>query len=164
MATAGTLLEYSALSEVRLSAGNAPALDTIWNGQQQPSIGARGQRADMRFTLDGVTVALGPGAEPTELAATATLPPTAIALARPVAVSRPKASPLPTVASSRPKAVLAPTSAAADIVLQPSATPLPSDTLAPTHTPTMVDTPPPTAILPPRVTQAGLPPTKAGAR
>ena len=45
IATPDTLLEYNALSEVRLGAANAMALDVIWNGQQQGrSAGAGSER------------------------------------------------------------------------------------------------------------------------
>ena len=157
VAAPGTLLEYSALSEVRVTAGNALGLDVIWNGQQQPPIGARGQRADIVFTLEEAVVTLGPSGEPTQAATVATRPPAAAAPATQVAVSRPKASPRPTTAASRPKASPLPTSA--DV----AATPLPGASPPPAHTATVTSTPLPTAILPPRVTQVGLPPTKVGA-
>ena len=70
IATADTLLEFSAVNEVMLSASNALALDVIWNGQRQGQIGERGQRADIRFTADTAVVTLGPGGEPTPAAAT----------------------------------------------------------------------------------------------
>ncbi len=172
IAAPGTLLEYSALSEVRLTAGNALALDVIWNGQQQPTIGARGQRADIVFTVDEATVTLGPSGEPTLLpASSGTATPSASAQAQPAAVSRPKASSVPTSAASRPKTTPLPTSIESAANPSPSARLLPSATPAATNTPaatstplpTATNTPLPTAILPPRVTQAGLPPTKMGA-
>ena len=63
IAAAETLLEYSAESEVLLSASNALALDLIWNGQRQGQIGARGQRVDIRFTADTAVVSLGPASD-----------------------------------------------------------------------------------------------------
>ncbi len=134
-----TLLEYSAVNEVRLAAANAMALDVIWNGQQQGQFGGRGQWADIRFTAAEVLVELGPAGAPTaevdfavELAATEGASPV------PTEILIPSETPAPT-ATNTP---------------WPTITPLPSATPTPG---------PPTAILPPRVTQAGLPPTKAGA-
>ena len=63
IAEAETLLEYSAESEVLLSASNALALDLIWNGQRQGQIGERGQRVDIRFTADTAVVSLGPATD-----------------------------------------------------------------------------------------------------
>ncbi len=173
---AGTLLEYNARDEISLTAGNALALDVIWNGQQQPSLGLRGQRVDIRFTSENVTITLGPGSEPTAQPISSpratiaqslpepTAAATALSEAQPIAATtttppaaiRPKASPLPT-ATPRPSDPPTATSAA------PSHTPLPSETPLPSATPTITATSPPTAILPPHMTQEGLPPTKPGA-
>lgn len=145
IAAPGTLLEYNAVSEIKLAAANAMALDLIWNGQQQGQIGGRGQRADIRFTASEAIVELGPAGAPT------LVPPTAEpAVAAEIAPATAGPSPTPT------------------ITLIPSATPIPTltNTPWPTVTPLPSATPtpgPPTAILPPRVTQAGLPPTKEGA-
>ncbi len=183
LAAADTLLEYSALDEIILTAGNALALDVIWNGQQQPPIGLRGQRADIRYTRDEATLTLGPGSEPSQLpinptpaitrevaeqptAATAaqTVPvPAAATEVIPAPAIRPKASPVPTQ-TDLPRQVDSPTATIAspsDTPL-PSNTPLPSDTPLPSATPTIAQTPLPTAILPPHMTQVGLPPTKPG--
>ena len=148
IATPETLLEYSASSEVNLSASNAMALDVIWNGQQQGQVGGRGQRADMRFTAAEVAVDLGPAGAPTPVS------PTAEAVAAEGRTSEPTATegPSPTLTET----------------LIPSETPVPTETFtpSPTNTPIPSDTPtagPPTEILPPRVTQAGLLPTKEGA-
>ena len=67
IAGADTLLEYSAETEIKLSAANALALDVIWNGQRQGVIGERGQRVDMRFTMESVVITLGPGGQPTAI-------------------------------------------------------------------------------------------------
>ncbi|MYC55382.1 MAG: DUF4115 domain-containing protein [Chloroflexi bacterium] len=175
LAAAGTLLEYSAREEISLTAGNALALDVIWNGEQQPPIGLRGQRVDIRYTSENATVTLGPGSEPSAApisspAATArqsvaepTATVTALIIAEPTniqetvpaAVIRPKASPLPTHTAS-PRPIDPPTATK----VPPSRTPLPSETPLPSATPTIRNTPLPTAILPPHVTQVGLPPTK----
>ena len=49
-----TLLEYTAIGEIEVSASNAMALDVIWNGEQQRPFGGRGQRVDITFTADNV--------------------------------------------------------------------------------------------------------------
>ena len=146
VAAPDTLLEYNALGEVRVAAANAMALDVIWNGQQQGQIGGRGQRADIRFTATEAIVELGPAGAPTPVSPTAEVLVVA-AVVEPTATEGP--SPMPTE------------------TLIPSATPIPTLTYTPwpTITPIPSETPSPgpsTAILPPRVTQAGLPPTKEG--
>ena len=155
IAAPDTLLEYTALGEIALSAGNAMALNVIWNGQRQQPVGARGQRADIRYTETDAIVELGPASAPT-------VAPTL----RPVLVA-------PTTAGSeslevetastqnlaiRPKASPRPTSATPPLPVNDPTVPPP-----PSPTPTITPTPQPTAILPPRVTQAGLPPPKASA-
>lgn len=147
IATPETLLEYSAVSEVKLAAANAMALDVIWNGQQQGQIGGRGQRADIRFTATEAIVELGPAGAATPVSPTAEVVGVA-AVVEPTATEGPSPTPTET--------------------LVPSDTPIPTLTYTPWPTitpfPTATPTPgPPTAMLPPRVTQAGLPPTKDGA-
>ncbi len=147
IAAPDTLLEYNALSEVRVAAANAMALDVIWNGERQGQIGGRGQRADIRFTATEAIVELGPAGATTPLSPTAEVVAVAAVL-EPTATEGP--SPTPTETTI------------------PSATPIPTLTYTPwptiTPIPSATPTPgPPTAILPPRVTQAGLPPTKEGA-
>ncbi|MCY3832301.1 MAG: DUF4115 domain-containing protein [Chloroflexi bacterium] len=135
-----TLLEYDAVSEVRLAAANALALDVVWNGQQQGPIGARGQRADIRFTATEAIVELGPAGAPTPVSPTVEA---VVVAAEPEPTATEGPSPTPTE-TPIPTATYRP---------RPTATPIPSAT--PTEGP-------PTAILPPRVTQAGLLPTKEG--
>lgn len=142
-----TLLEYNAVNEVKLAAANAMALDVIWNGQQQGPVGGRGQRADIRFTATEAIVELGPAGAATAVPPTAEVEVVA-ADVEPAATEGPSPTPTET--------------------LIPSATPTPTLTFTPwptiTPLPSATPTPgPPTAILPPRVTQAGLPPTKEGA-
>ncbi len=145
IAVPDTLLEYRALSEVQLAAANAMALDVVWNGQQQGQIGGRGQRADIRFTASEAIVELGPAGAPTLVS-----PTVEATVAAEVAPAT--AGPSPTSMDTLiPSATLIPTL---------SSTPWPTITPLPSATPTPG---PPTAILPPRVTQAGLPPTKEGA-
>jgi len=148
IAAPDTLLEYSAVTEVHVAAANAMALDLLWNGQQQGRIGGRGQRADIRFTATEAIVELGPAGAPTPLSPTAEVLAVAATELELAATEGP--SPTPTER------------------LVPSATPIPTATYTPrpTNTPIPSATPtegPPTAILPPRVTQAGLIPTKEGA-
>ena len=159
IAAAETLLEYNAESEVLLSASNALALDLIWNGQRQGPIGERGQRVDIRFTADTAVVNLGPASD---LASeTPTVTPEVVVVeaaeqaAEPAPITLSEATPAPTLT---PIATDAPTA-------QPSVTPLPTEVIVPSATAIATAAEPlnPTAILPPRVTQAGLPPTKEGA-
>ena len=147
IATPETLLEYDAVGEVRLAAANAMALDVIWNGQRQGPIGGRGQRADIRFTASEAIVELGPAGAPTPVSPTAEATVETVEAA-PTATEGPSPTPTETPV---PSATPIPT---ATHTPRPTATPIPSAT--PTEGP-------PTAILPPRVTQAGLPPTKDGA-
>ena len=151
IAEADTLLESRAESEITLSAANALALDLIWNGQRQGVIGERGQRVDMRFTVEQAVISLGPGGTPT-------LPTATLEAPRP----KPSATIQVSAPSSTPSATIAPTSLPTAL---PSPTPPPSATPLPTATATATVATPsePTAILPPRVTQVGLPPTKASA-
>ena len=143
-----TLLEYNALSEVRVAAANAMALDLIWNGQQQGQIGGRGQRADIRFTASRGHRRAGSsgGAD----AGSVRRRKRWLRLLR-LSRRRPKEpSPMP-VDTLIPSATTIPP---ATNTPWPTITPLPSATPTPG---------PPTAILPPRVTQVGLVPTKEGA-
>ena len=156
IADADTLLEYTAENEVALSAANALALDVIWNGQRQGQIGERGQRVDMRFTMESAVITLGPGGEPT------TIPPTVEIVDTEIVAS---ASPEPAQSDAEeptppPTQTSLPTSVPTAL---PTLTPLPSLTPRPTATPLPTEPRAPTAILPPRLTQVGLPPTKEGA-
>ena len=161
IAVPGALLEYSANSEILITASNALALDIVWNGQPQGRIGGRGQRADLRFTADEAAISLGPPGAPTPLSptapVTATVTPTSVA----VIVTATPAVEIVEAASPVPVATMVETA-------MPSETPLPSATLTATatdtatNTATATQTPTISAILPPRVTQVGLPPAKEG--
>ena len=158
IAAAQTLLEYSAESEVLLSASNARALDLIWNGQRQGQIGARGQRVDIRFTVDTAVVSLGPASD-----LASETPTEAIVVETVVAVAEVEAQPSPSpIIEATPAPTLTPI-ATSPPVAQATVTPLPTQVVAPSATATATEPQEPTAILPPRVTQAGLPPTKEGA-
>ncbi len=158
IAAAETLLEYSADSDVLLSASNALALDLIWNGQRQGPIGERGQRVDIRFTADTAVVSLGPASDLASETPTATL---VIATVEQAAVQQVELSPTPIIEAT-PAPTLTPI-ATDPPTAQATVTPLPTEVVVlPSATPTATEQLEPTAILPPRVTQAGLPPTKEG--
>ncbi len=161
IAAAEALLEYSAESEVLLSASNALALDLIWNGQRQGQIGERGQRVDIRFTADTAVVSLGPASDLASETPTATATAEAVVEAiEQEVVPETEATPTAII-----EATLAPTVtpiATNPPTAQPTVTPLPTEIVVPSATATATEQPDPTAILPPRVTQAGLPPTKEG--
>ncbi len=155
VAAPDTLLEYDAISEITLTASNAMALDIIWNGQQQQPFGGRGQQVDIAFTVDEVRSITGAGAAPSP-AISPTLGPSASTvplLAQLTPTSAPGPSPTPTLTFT-PNDTPTPT-------WTPSHTPTSTATATVTNIPTITLTPPPTAILPPRVTQVGLMPTKA---
>ena len=162
IAVPGALLEYSANSEILITASNAMALDIVWNGQPQGRIGGRGQRADLRFTADEAAISLGSPGAPTPLSptapVTATVTPTSVAVivtATPVDDIEALESPLPAATTVDSATTMTETA-------MPSETPLPSATATATDTATATQTPTISAILPPRVTQVGLPPAKEG--
>lgn len=176
IALPGQTVEYAAVQAVEVRASNALALNVIWNGQQQRTFGGRGQRVDVTFTTTGVDIVTGEGFAPTTVISP-TPQPTATSAdvqalieaqtpsATPTLVPTDGPSPTPSVtlpASLTPTVTPLPTNT--DIpppTVPPTNTPPPAPTLGPTSTPSA--TLPPTAILPPRVTQEGLPPTKSGA-
>jgi hypothetical protein len=161
LARPGEVLEYPAQDNVTISAANAEALQIVYNGQQQPVFGGRGQQVDIVFRPGGaVQVSAGPGFEPTSEFTPTPFPTSAVDVGAAIAALTPSPtpgpSPTPTLTfTPSPTASLTPTA-----TLTPSITPTPSDTPTATLTPTITLTPSPTAILPPRVTQEGLPPTK----
>ncbi len=148
-----TVLEYSALTEIIVSASNAMGLDIEWNGQQQPRAGGRGQRVDMRFSAADIAISLGPDGAPTLVSPTTRATAfAAMTLAALTPSDTPGPSPSPTLTPAPTDTLtLAPTP-----TLVPSVTPTASDTPTATKIPTITLTPSETAILPPRVTQAGL--------
>ncbi|MEO8611106.1 MAG: RodZ domain-containing protein [Chloroflexota bacterium] len=169
IAIPGTQVEYPAQSNVTVTASNAEALVVTWNGQPQSIFGGRGQKVDITFGLKDVQVSSGPGFEPTSEFTLTPLPTSAVDVGAAIAALTPSVtagpSPTPTLTPSvTPTASDTPTQ-----TLTPSNTPTPTNTPTNTPTPTITPTPTatltptPTAILPPRVTQEGLPPTKAGA-
>ncbi|MBL8152746.1 MAG: DUF4115 domain-containing protein [Anaerolineae bacterium] len=160
IARPGEILEFSAQENVTINAANAEALSIVYNGQAQALFGGRGQRVDLVFTRTGVDVSSGPGFEPTSEFTATPLPQANIDVGATIAALTPSPTPGP---SPTPTQTLTPSPTPI-----PSNTPIPTPTvtLTPSVTPTPSDTPPPsltptqTAVLPPRVTQEGLPPTK----
>lgn len=164
----GDVLEFPAATEVAVTASNAEALLVTWNGRPQGSFGGRGQRVDIVFTEDGISVSSGPGFDPTpEFTNTPSptpdidvgaliqaLTPTSTPGPSPTPSDTPTVTPTP---SDTPTPTDTPT-----VTLTPSVTPTPSDTPTVTLTPSITPTPSPTAILPPRATQPNPPPTKEG--
>lgn len=162
----GVTLEYPAQNEITLTASNAEALVVTWNGQPQGAFGGRGQKVDVTFTVDNIRVQSGPGFDPTSEFTATPIPTSEINVGELIAALTPTSTPGPS-----PTPTNTPT-----ITPTPSETPTPSDTptitltpsdtptitLTPTMTltPTITLTPSPTAILPPRVTQENLIPTK----
>ncbi len=175
VARPGDRLEYRANDSILLTASNAAALGVTYNGQAQGVFGGRGQKVDVTFTMSGMQISSGPGFEPTS-EFTSTPPPTsAIDVQGMIAALTPTNTPGPSpTPSDTPTATLTPSitptpSDTPTATLTPSNTAPPTNTLPPTNTPLPTATPTatrtplpptPTAVLPPRVTQEGLPPTK----
>jgi len=176
----GAIIEYSAFNNVQLAASNALALDVTYNGVQQRPFGGRGQRVDVTFRREEVIVETSANFEPTpeetftplpsatsisatllaELTPSATDGPSPTPSDTPTITLTPSITPTPSntpLPSNTPTITLTPT-----ITFTPSNTPPPTNTPTITPTPTETQTPSPTAVLPPRVTQEGLPPTKSG--
>lgn len=160
------LPDFPAQSNVTVTAANAEALDIIYNGKQQPIFGGRGQQVDITFTLTNVEVSSGPGFEPTS-EFTVTSPPTsAIDVGATVAALTPSNTPGPSPTPTHTPTITPTFTASPTLQPTPTITYTPSITFTPSNTPTLTltptitQTPSPTAILPPRVTQEGLPATK----
>ncbi len=166
------LPDFAGQTNVTVTAANAEALKVVYNGKEQPIFGGRGQQVDITFSLTNVQVSSGPGFEPTS-EFTATVPPTsAIDVGATVAALTPTVTPGPSpTPTDTPTATLTFTPSPTEpptptitytpsITFTPSSTPTLTVTPSLTLTPTITQTPSPTAILPPRVTQEGLPATK----
>ena len=159
-------LEYPASNNVTVTASNAEALQVVWNGQAQPIFGGRGQKVDIVFGLTDIQVSSGPGFDATSEFTPTALPTSGIDVNAAIAALTPTVTPGPS-----PTPTLTPTITPTPSDT-PTTTPTPSDTPTETSTPTLTYTPTitpsptltltptATAILPPRVTQEGLPPTK----
>lgn len=168
VARPGEVLEYPAAETVAVTASNAEALLITWNGRPQGSFGGRGQRVDIVFTRDEVSVSSGPGFEPT-LEFTITPSPTPdidvgalIQALTPTSTPGPSPTPSDTPTITPTPSDTPTPSATPTITLTPSPSLTPSNTPTVTLTPSITPTPSPTAILPPRATQPNPPPTKAG--
>ncbi len=161
------LPDIPAQDNVTVSASNAEALQIIYNGNMQSSFGGRGQKVDIVFKSSGMTVNSGPGFEPTSQFTETPLPTSGIDVGAAIAELTPSNTPGPSPTPTHTPSVTPTPSDTPTITLTPSVTPTPSrtPTVTPTPsatlTPSVTPTPSPTAILPPRVTQEGLPPTKA---
>lgn len=163
IATPGMILEYPAQSRITVTASNAEGLLVTYNGQTQPTLGGRGQKVDLTFTVDNMDVAFGPGFEPTPEFSPTPLPTSAIDVGALIAALTPSNTPGPSPTPTDTPSDMPTPSDTPTITPTPSDTPTATDTPSITPTPTETLTPTPTAILPPRVTQEGLPPTKEGA-
>jgi len=163
VARPGTILEYTASSEIALRASNAEGLSVVYNGQRQGAFGARGQRVDVVFSTSGVQISSGQSfEEPTPVSSFTPIPTSATEAGALIAALTPSATPGPSpTASNTPPPTDTPT-----ITLTPSITPTPTETPLPTDTPTATVTPGPsptaTAILPPREPLYTATPTKTG--
>ena len=168
IAVPGTQVEYSGQTNVTVTASNAEALLVTWNGQPQPGFGGRGQKVDIVFGLKDVQISSGPGFEPTSAFTPTPLPTSAVDVGAAIAALTPSATAGPSPTPSLTPSITPTPSDTPTQTLTPSNTPTPSSTPTNTATPTITPTPTqtltptPTAILPPRVTQEGLPPTKEG--
>ncbi len=160
IAAPDSVLEYSAATEIVVSASNAQGLDIEWNGRKQQPAGGRGQRVDMRFSATDIALSLGPEGAPTLLSPTAgTTARATMTIAAPSSSGAASPSPTPSLRQSPSNtATFTPT-----LSPLPSITPTASATPTLTELPTITLTPTETAILPPRVTQAGLKPKQSGA-
>jgi hypothetical protein len=187
IARPGEQMQYSALDNITMTTSSGEALNVIYNGQRQPTLGARGQRVDVVFRMSGVEISTGPGFAPTPIESNTPLPTptdpqgTLIAQQTPSATEGPSptASNTPTITNT-PTVTFTPSltftpSETPTITQTPSntvpptntftASPPPSDTPLPTatYTPSITPTPSPTAILPPREPAVEPSPTKEGA-
>jgi hypothetical protein len=169
IAVPGTKVEYPAQDNVTVTASNAEALIVTWNGQPQPIFGGRGQKVDIVFGLKNVQVSSGPGFDPTSEFTLTPLPTSVVDVGAAIAALTPSNTPGPSPTPTRTPTITPTPSDTPTSTFTPSNTPTasytPTTTPTPTITPTPTNTltPTPTAILPPRVTQEGLPPTKEGA-
>ncbi len=158
----GDVLEFPAATQVAVTASNAEALLVTWNGRPQGSFGGRGQKVDIVFTQDGVSVRSGPGFDPTPEFTNTPSPTPDIDVGALIQALTPTSTPGPSPTPSDTPTITPTPSDTPTVTLTPSVTPTPSDTPTVTLTPSITPTPSPTAILPPRVTQPNPPPTKEG--
>jgi hypothetical protein len=180
----GTVQEYRAQAAVSVTATNAEALSAVHNNEQRSGFGLRGQRVDIVFRQGGVDVSAG-AYEPTSAFSPTPLPTSDIDVGAAIAALTPTVTPGPSPTPSltptitpTPTETFTPTvtptpsdtptitptpSNTPTATRTPTITPTPTHTLTPTNTltPTITLTPSQTAVLPPRITQTGLPPTKA---
>lgn len=172
VARPGEALRYEGLNSVTLTAGNADALEIVYNGREQPNLGVRGQRVEVVFTPDGVDIARGPGVEPTPISSPTAQPSPVSVASTAILAFTPTEGPSPT-ATDTPTATVTPVPTDTPMftptpIVVATETPEPVVMAEPTATPSMTASPTTTgiptatAVLPMRVTPEGLPPTKAG--
>lgn len=173
-------LEGRGFQQIEVTATNAEALLITYNGQPQRLLGQRGQRLDVVFTPERMNVSSGLTFDPTSQA-TATLRPTsAIDVGELIEAQTPTSTPGPSLTPSltftpsdtppptltpSPTPTITPTvgpTPTPTLTLTPTLTPTPTLTLTPSDMPPPTLTPTPSAVLPLRVTQSGLTPTKTG--
>lgn len=155
-----TLPDFPAQDNVTVTASNAEALMVIFNGQSQGTLGGRGQKVDIVFRPGGIEVSSGPGFEPTSEFTATPLPTSAIDVGAAIAALTPSPTPGPSPTPSLTPTITPTPSETPTVTWTPTITLTPSNTPTETDTPTITPTPTQTAVLPPRVTQPGLPPTK----
>jgi len=168
LARPGDILRFPAQDNVTLTASNAEAMRIAYNGQAQPLFGGRGQKVDIVFRPNGsIDVQSGPGFEPTSEFTPTPFPTSAVDVGAAIAALTPSNTPGPSPTPTQTPSITPTPSDTPTPTDTPTITPTPSNTPTATRTPTVTPTPSitptpsPTAILPPRVTQEGLPPTKA---
>jgi hypothetical protein len=74
IARPGERYDWVAVERIEINAASAEALRVTYNGQRQPSLGARGQRVDLVFTPANLTISTGPGYDPTAEQSSTPLP------------------------------------------------------------------------------------------
>ncbi len=142
LAVPGEQVSLNGSNSVEINAGNAAALDVVFNGQQQDVFGTRGQPLNVVFDDSGVDSALGLAAQPTP---TITPIPSFTPLPTATITPLPSATPLASATATATQTASATATLAATST--PSNTPTPIISPTATHTPTATDTPTATATL-----------------
>lgn len=152
----GRTFEFNGTEAISVRAGNAEALDVVWNGQRQRVFGGRGQLVDILFTTQGVQVSSGPGFDPTPEFSPTPPPPdspvdlptqiaeltmTALATAQVNAGDGSAPTPLPLVGAPVDSGDAAVTAVDEAPTEPPAAAPITVPTALPGPTPTPIDVP-----------------------
>jgi hypothetical protein len=150
IATPGTVIEYRGANQIVVTASNAAALGITYNGQPQRVLGGRGQRVDVTFDTQTMSVtASGDFAEPTLVATPTQITPTPLDLNALSAQLTPSATATIEGAALVPTATPLPSDThtfTPSVTFTPSITPTPTNTPGPS--PSNTDTPTATQILP----------------